>query len=72
MDTKRLIRQTIPLGVELSTPVIAARIYSMENPSKQQVKNVHHVMSNEEKWGKAASRVITVKGRSVKLWIRLQ
>lgn len=72
MDTKSMVRQTIPLGVEMSTPMIAARIYGKETASNQELKNAHHAMSLEVKWGNARRRTVKVNGRSVTLWVRLQ
>ena len=72
MDTKSMVRQTIPLGVEMSTLMIASQIYGREKATNQEIKNTHHAMNMEVKWGKAARRTIKVNGRSVTLWVRLQ
>ena len=71
MDMKGRVREMIPLGVEMSTPMIAATIYG-KDPTNTELKVIHHVMSHEEKWGLARSRLTKVNGRSVKIWIRLQ
>lgn len=65
------IRETIPIGVEMSTVEIAAAIFGENNPNFEQKRRIFNCMMIESKWGDATSRKEKRNGTEVRIWTRL-